>query len=200
MTDPTKQGGPAVEGDALAGLEALVRRRRTNLRVDAERPVPEDLVRRLCEAATWAPNHHRTWPWRFAALTGDARARLGAALAAHLRAAQAPPEKVAKAEGKYLRAPVLLAVAVGHRPDDGPVRRAEDRDAVAAGVQNLLLAATAAGLASYWGSGEVLGVPAVLELCGFAPSDTVVALIYLGYPLADVAAPPRPAPDLRFIA
>jgi hypothetical protein len=36
--------------------------------------------------------------------------------------------------------------AVGCRPDSDQIRHAEDRDAVAAGVQNVLLAATAAGL------------------------------------------------------
>lgn len=197
METGARSGGGAGE---LAALEAVIRGRRTNLRVDPERPVPAAVVEHLCALAVWAPNHHRTWPWRFAALTGDARVRLGACLADHLRAGGAAPEKVAKAEAKYCRAPVVLAVGVGHAPGDGAVRRAEDRDAVAAGVQNLLLAATASGLASYWGSGEVLDLPAVHELCGFDVDTTLIALIYLGYPLGEVAAPPRPVPDLRFIA
>ena len=29
------------------------------------RPVRQ-LVQRLCRLATWAPNHKKTWPWRFA--------------------------------------------------------------------------------------------------------------------------------------
>lgn len=184
----------------LDSFEVLARQRRTNLRIDTSRPVPEDLVRRLCELAQWAPNHHRSWPWRFAALTGDARRRLGLAVADDLRDHQAAPEKIAKAEGKYLRAPLMLAVAVGHGAADDEVRRIEDRDAVASGVQNLLLGATAAGLASYWGSGAVLGLDSVRTLCGFAPTDTIVALIYLGYPTGEVAIPPRPVPKLEFIA
>ena len=184
----------------LARFEVLARRRRTNLRIDVERPVPVELVRRLCNVAQWAPNHHRSWPWRFAALTGDARRRLGAVVAEDLRAAAAAPEKIAKAEGKYLRAPLILAVAVGHGAGDGEERRVEDRDAVAAGVQNLLLGATAAGLASYWGSGAVLGLRGVRALCGFAPTDTLVAMIYLGYPLGDVAVPTRPDPSLHLVS
>ena len=82
----------------LARFEELARRRRTNLRIDVGRPVPEALVRRLCDVAQWAPNHHRSWPWRFAALTGDARRRLGAVVAEDLRAVAASPEKIAKAE------------------------------------------------------------------------------------------------------
>ena len=50
--------------------------------VDKQRPVPHDLLRDLCELAQWAPNHKRTWPWRFAAFSGSGRSKLGAAFAA----------------------------------------------------------------------------------------------------------------------
>ena len=196
--DPTDPDLPRLE--ALASFEELARRRRTNLRIDVERPVPVALVRRLCELAQWAPNHHRTWPWRFAALTGDARRRLGAVVAEDLRSRDAAPEKIAKAEGKYLRAPLMLAVAVAHGAGDDEERRVEDRDAVAAGIQNLLLGATSAGLASYWGSGAVLGLDGVRSLCGFGPTDTLVAMIYLGFPLGEVAAPARPEPALHLVS
>ncbi|MFN0026255.1 MAG: nitroreductase [Acidimicrobiales bacterium] len=189
-----------MEQPDLVAFEALVARRRTNLRIDTTRPVPAALVTRLCQAATWAPNHHRTWPWRFAAIEGDARAQLGELVAEDLRRSGGRPEKITKAETKYLRAPLLLAVAVAHDPDDDAVRRLEDRDAVAAGTQNLLLAATAAGLASYWGSGSVLELPAVRALCGFQPGDALIGLVYLGYPLGEVPAPARPAPILHFVS
>ncbi len=192
MSEPT-------DPDELARFADLARRRRTNLRIDVDRPVPEPLLHTLCELAQWAPNHHRTWPWRFAALLGPARAALGACLAEDLRCRSASPEQIRKAETKYERAPVMLAVAVGHQPGDDAERRAEDRDAVAAGIQNILLGATAAGLASYWGTGRVLELPTVRQLCGFAEDDRLVALLYLGYPLGNVAIPSRPEPNLRIV-
>jgi nitroreductase len=185
------------DGSGLERFEALARSRRTNLRIDAERPVPDDLVERLCRLAMWAPNHKRTWPWRFVAVSGPARASLGGALAEHLARDGAAEAKVAKARGKYERAPLVLAVAAAG--DDDPVVAAENRDAVAAGVQNLLLGATAAGLASYWGTGVVTEVPAVRDLCGLRPDERLVALIYLGWPVGDVPVPERPDPDLRFV-
>ncbi len=186
---------PALDLDRF---EALATGRRTNLRMDPERPVDDGLLARLCELAMWAPNHKRTWPWRFAALRGDARARLGAVLAEALVAEGAEAAKVDKARVKYLRAPVVLAVSAA--ADDDAERHAENRDAVAAGVQNLLLGATAAGLASYWGTGAVTGLDGVKRLCGFAPTDTIVALIYLGWPIGEVPVPQRPAADVHFIA
>ena len=196
MDDPDRLE-PAAGAAALADFEALARARRTNLRMDPERPVPAELVERLCRLAMWAPNHKRTWPWRFTAIVGDTRGELGDALAETLIAAGESAAKVDKARGKYRRAPLMLAVASAGDPD--PVRRLENRDAVAAGVQNLLLGATAAGLASYWGTGAVVAVPRVRELCGLEPGDELVALLYLGWPIGGVPEPARPEPPLRWL-
>ena len=165
--------------------------------VDHDRPVPHDLVNSLCELAMWAPNHKRTWPWRFALVEGDGRATLGNAIADAMDAHGDPPEKVAKARGKYLRTPATLVV--GSDVGDTELRTAENRDASAAGVQNLLLAATAHGLATYWGSCPKGANDVVAELCRFEPGTHVTAIIYLGWATEMVVAPPRPAVDLHII-
>ncbi|MCU1359880.1 MAG: putative oxidoreductase [Ilumatobacteraceae bacterium] len=181
----------------LDELDLLIRARRTSMLVDAERPVPHDLIERLCDLAQWAPNHKRTWPWRFAAVEGDARAQLGDVIADAMQAMGDPPEKVAKTRGKYLRTPATLVV--GSAAGDSPQRTAENRDATAAGIQNLLLAATAAGLASYWGSCPKGASDVVAQWCGFQPGTTVCGLIYLGWASTDVAAPERPTPALTYL-
>ena len=184
----------------LNAFSQLVETRRTNLRMDLARPVSGEVLTRLCELAQWAPNHHRTFPWRFAVLTGAARQQLGDGVAAYDAALGARPERVEKSRTKYLRAPVMLLVASSSADDADPVRRLEDRDAVAAGVQNLLLAATAAGLASFWASGSITEAPQVRELCGFAPTDAVVAAIYLGWPLdIEPNVPARPQPKISWL-
>ena len=70
----------------LTLFELLATSRRTSLRVDPERPVPAEIVERLCRSAMWAPNHKKTWPIRFAVFTGDGRARLGSTIADALEA------------------------------------------------------------------------------------------------------------------
>ena len=182
---------------SLTALSDLVRRRRTNLRIDATRAVDESVVAELCTLATWAPNHKLTEPWRFAALTGDARAELGRLAAVDLIGAGEPHEgKIAKTRGKYLRAPVVVAVASEW---SDPGRREEDRDAVSAGIQNMLLGATAAGLCSYWGTGGVTRVAAVKTLCGFSETADVIGFIYLGWPIGDVPVPERAAPAILWV-
>ena len=178
-------------------LAALIRARRTNMVVDRDRPVPPELVDELCALAQWAPNHKRTWPWRFALCDGDGRTALGHVIAEAMAVHGGPPEKVDKARTKYLRTPASLVV--GSAAGDSDLRTAENRDAVAAGVQNLLLAATAHGLATYWGSCPKGANDPVVELCGFEPGTTIIALIYLGWPVDEMAVPERPPVDLRRI-
>lgn len=40
-----------------------------------------EMIEKILEAGTWAPNHHRTEPWRFFVLTAKGSKRLGDAMA-----------------------------------------------------------------------------------------------------------------------
>lgn len=181
----------------LDDIARVIRARRTSMQVDKQRVVPHELVRELCDLAQWAPNHKRTMPWRFALLEGDGRAQLGEVIADAMAERGDDDAKVAKTRTKYLRAPAVLVV--GAAPGESVLRSEENRDAAAAGVQNILLGATAAGLASYWSSCALGGHDAVAKLCSFEPGTHITALVYLGWPLGSPAAPPRPPVDLQII-
>ncbi len=176
----------------IGEVERLVVARRTSLRVDPDREVPAELIDRLLRLAVWAPNHKKTFPWRFAVVEGEGRRRLGELVSAYEQRIGADPGRQEKAKGKYLRAPVVVLAGATYHPD--PVRRVEDRDTVAAGVQNLLLGATAAGLASHWATGTWMADDGVKALAGLAPQDELIALVYLGWPTGDVPEVGRPEP------
>lgn len=183
---------------------ALARQRRSNLRIDPDRAVEPAILEALIATATTAPNHHRTHPWRFRIITGEGRRGLGEALAGELAEDPAGDAddpvraaKVAKARSKYLRAPVMLAVASRTGPD--PISTTENRDAVAAAIQTLLLAATEAGLASLWSTGAAVTSPAVARFCRFDPTDAVVGLIYLGWPTETLGPVERPPAEIIHI-
>ena len=159
--------------------------------------VPHETVQALCELAQLAPNHKRTWPWRFALAEGDGRARLGNVVADAMEVHGDPPEKVTQRRQKYLRTPAVLIV--GSAIGDTEMRTAENRDAVAAGVENILLAATAHGLASFWSSCPKGTNDVTAALCGFEPDTTIVAIIYLGWATDPAPTPPRPATQLNII-
>ncbi len=169
----------------------LVRARRTSMIVDQGRDVPLEVVDELCALASWAPNHKKTWPWRFAVFTGEGRHRLGDTMADEMeRTGFGDDAKRAKTRTKYLRTPAVLVV--GCAAHDNEMLHAENRDAVAAGIQNLLLGATALGLASFWSTPAITQPPAVLELCRFAPDDRLIGVIYLGWATQECPPPERP--------
>jgi nitroreductase len=105
-----------------------------------------------------------------------------------------PSPRVQKTRGKFERAPVVLVV--GSEAGDTDLRTAENRDAVSAGVQNVLLGATALGLASFWSSCPTGANDAVARFCGFAADTTIVAMIYLGWPTDVPKGFERPAPRI----
>lgn len=181
----------------LGDFSALARERRTNMMVQTDVAVPSETVQALCELAQYAPNHKRTWPWRFAWAEGEGRARLGNVIADAMELHGDPPDKVSQRRTKYLRTPAVLIV--GSAAGDSELRTAENRDAAAAGVQNILLAASAQGLASYWSSCPKGTNEATAALCGFDVGTTIVAIIYLGWANGAPAAPPRPDVTLAII-
>src|SRR6195952_926267 len=92
-----------------------IRSRRSIGKVKPDRPSREK-IERMLEAATYAPNHHTTEPWRFYVLSGTARNELGELMEQSLRhrLVETKSEKaqaaLAKERNKPLRAPVVIAV------------------------------------------------------------------------------------------
>ncbi|MDA0364474.1 MAG: nitroreductase [Chloroflexi bacterium] len=149
---------------------------------------PREEIARLIEAATWAPNHHLTQPWRFEVLAGEERARFGEHLAAAIvqdaDASERAPRLAESTRTKLLRSPVLVVVI--QRGDDAdPERTLEDYAACCCATQNLLLAAHAEGLAAKWSTGAMATMVAAREYFALAPDDRIVAYVYVGYPLED---------------
>lgn len=151
----------------------------------------------MCSAAHWAPNHKRTWPLRIAVVSGDARARLGETIADVMQSQNEDPTKVSKTRTKYLRAPVVIVV--GARDGDSGQRSRENRYAVAAGIQNILLSAESRGLAMLWGSPATGANDAIADFCGFEHHTEILGLLYLGYASQQANPVERPPLNINWI-
>ena len=163
-------------------------------------PVPHELIEKLLSAAVQAPNHYKVRPWRFVVLTGAGRERLGDVIAQSFAAKfpDAPSTALDKERSKPLRAPVIIAVGVD-KPSEPKVLEIENICAAAAAVENLLLAAQALGLAAKWRTGDDSRDPRVKEFLGFAPEQTLIALVYIGYPAAEAGMMNRPGYEDRAV-
>lgn len=166
-------------------IETIARRRSIG-KMTGERPTRPQ-IERILEAGTHAPNHHNVQPWKFFVLAGNARAEVGEIMAESLLARSGYPADdkgkalLEKERNKLLRAPVVIVAAAEH-PQQNNVLEIENIEAVAAAVQNMLLAAEELGLAAMWRTGDAAYDPRVKRWFGLAPDDHIVAFLYLGYP------------------
>jgi nitroreductase len=163
-------------------------------------PIPRPIIERLLDAGVQAPNHHHVRPWRFVVLTGVARERLGAVMAASqaARRPDLPPETFDKTRGLPLRAPLLIAVGVD-KPAAANIIETENLSAASAACQNILLAAHALGLGAIWRTGEWASDPKVKEFLGFQPDQYIASFLYIGEPESPIEAPPRPGFEDRTV-
>lgn len=159
----------------MNAFSELVRSRRTHKSFGPD-PVARETIDELLELARWAPNHHRTNPWRFRVLGPETLARLKEA---------AGPSEAPKLE----RAPTLVLVScvlTGDLQQDE-----EDLCATACAIYIVLLAAHEHGLAGYWRTPRVLRTKAGREAVALPDGERFVGLIHLGSARSDPPPPER---------
>jgi nitroreductase len=173
---------------ARAVLDVIRQRRSTPLTQLQPEPVPSELIWTILEAASWAPNHGRTEPWRFTVFTGEARRQLGELFAEAVRESQQDgeaDESILQAQrDKVWKAPVWIAVSLN---PSTKVPEWEQLAAVAAAMQNAQLAATSLGLATKWTTGAYGVHPAVARGLGLEPPEQLLGFLHIGYPSAPSA-------------
>lgn len=147
-------------------LEAIFTRR--SVRRYERRYVSDELVRKVLEAAIYAPSSKNAQPWEFIVIRNKETKERLAELAPY---------------GKFLReAPVVIAVVT----DPAKSPRFHEVDGACA-VQNLALAAHALGLATCWIG--TMDREAAKPLLGVPPERNLLTVLPLGYP---AERPPRP--------
>lgn len=192
----------------MDALEAIASRR--SLRQLAGRVVPDELVERVVANALLAPAPHHTKPWRYVIVGPERRdglaTRMGEAWRADLESDGQPAPLIEKLLRKSRRqiveAPALVLACLTHEglrdwPDERRARHewAMAQQSVGAGMQNLMLAAHALGLASYWISAPLFAPDAVREALDLPPEFVAQAFVVLGSALSGATPKPRTAPD-----
>lgn len=181
--------------DPVANPVATAIRARRTVKDFTGAALPRADVERLLDLANQAPTHRLTQPWRFYALDQAGIVRLAAHLLAEpaIAAVPDPAKGAAKLATLLKRLPTLGAmVLVTWVRDPAPAIDLEDHAAASAAVQNLLLAATAADIGSFWSTNPALSHPLTAAWCGADPArETTLAVVWLGRSAAMPPAPPR---------
>jgi nitroreductase len=171
-------------------VEEAIRQRRSIKRFSSD-PVPREAVEKMIAAATLAPNHRLTQPWRFYVMGPDAREAYGRALGVRKAkkiedsaAAEAMRESVAM---EHRALPGMIAIAVVNH--ENPEIREEDYAAAMMAIQNMALAAVSLGLGTHIKTGGVMQDPAARAAVDITDDQRIVAIVNVGVP-AEVP-PPR---------
>ena len=166
-------------------LEAILTRR--TAREFTDNSVSDDDLRTIIEAATLAPNHRHTEPWRFIVLSKGGEMRKNVAQIVHdwtFENIKNPNQKrrvnsSIEAMQEILDAPAFMYVYAVEGADDEVTK--ENYAATACAIQNLMLAAHSLGLGVGWSTGKpcLAGVETAI---GAEPDWTIVGALYIGYP------------------
>ena len=166
-------------------------------------PVPDDVVRKLIEAATKAPSGGNSQPWRFLVIRDAESKRVigeyykrawdaayGAqstsTLQSHVRTS------AANLAEHMAEVPVLIMACIQHDGSPGTMGRGSS---IFPAVQNLLLAARGLGLGSVITSLHKRFEQEIKELLGIPENVETAALLPIGYPAEGVSyGPTRRSP------
>ena len=189
---------------------------RRSIRAFTSEPVPRPLLDDLVEAACLAPAPHHSRPWRWCVIdTPDAKSALADGMGRRWEAdlladgvdSRRIDDLVTASHAKLTTAPALLLGCLtwdglDRYPDDAR-RGAEWGMAVlslGAGVENLMLAAADAGLASCWVAAPVFCPDDARVALGLPHDWSPQALVLVGRPEPSYeprARPPVPIDELR---
>jgi nitroreductase len=169
--------------------------------------VPPALIRKVCEAGTFAPSGGNRQPWTFLAVTEPERRAWVADryrptfhryIAGALEAAKSPDYPEAKRRNMRAaihladhlhEAPVLLFVA-------GWTRRGQPQlQALFPAVQNLLLACRAVGLGASLTTLHQSFAEELHPWLGLPPERPTCAMLPIGWPVGHYGTPPRRSID-----
>ncbi len=135
--------------------------------------VPAKVIEEAVLAGIHAPNHKRTWPWRFFWLSPDSRAKL------------------AKVNEKFLAPGEMIVLAINKAKEEMQAR--EDYAALACAVQNMSLYLASIGYGSKWSTGKLMRTEGLYEVLGHSRDEIEIwGVLWVGRAAGDNVAPKRP--------
>lgn len=189
----------------MVDVQSTIRDRRS-IRQYLEAEVSPTIIHRIIKAGSWAPSAHNAQPWRFIVVKDKMKMRLAKAMAFQYKRDLIRDSKesdeidtlVELSVNRFSNAPVLILVcltmvSMDVYPDE--TRRTIEQklaiQSVAAGIQNLLLAAHAEGLGACWYCAPLFCPEVVKEVLDLPADFYPQALITLGKPAESPVPPSR---------
>lgn len=173
-------------------LDEAIKGRRS-IRSYCDKKVPEELIRKVLEAATFAPSAKNGQQWRFTMLTGSAKKEVTDVFRETLNtlSKKIGAQNMGSSFGSCSimeEAPVVIIVW-----NAGEMGWETEIHSVAAAIQNMLLKAHGLGLGTVW-IGDIFYADRTLEQY-FKNPWKLTAAVALGWPAQNPEPPPRKSVD-----
>jgi nitroreductase len=146
--------------------------------------IPDEEVKEILKLANWAPTHGRTEPWRFIVYSGD-KVKEFCHQHAELYKANTAPEKFEQTnyDKQFHNGDLAshIVIAIMQRGTLPKIPQLEELAATAIAVQNILLGATASGIASFLSTSGMTHHAAMKDFLQLKQEDILLGILYLGY-------------------
>jgi len=171
----------------MTSMNEIITSRRTIYKF-TEKSVPKDVVNQALEAASNAPCHKHTHPWKFYSIGEKSKNMLIPEISrlAKIKAEKRGTEDVQKALNravkKIISAPVLFAVTSKLSPND-PFREKEDYAATVCALHNMVLSFWSNGVGSLWSTGAITRGEETYHILGIdKKKEEIIGFVRAGYP------------------
>jgi nitroreductase len=184
---------PEFNHRAPAALDLLLSRRSGSAKAMTEPGPSKKQLAQILQAGARAPDHGKLFPWRLIVFEGKGRQRAGDILAKVAEAEGERDKQVEEERGRFLRAPLVIAVISAAR-EQHKIPVWEQELSAGAVCQNILIAATALGFVGNWITEWYAYHPAVKAQLGLKPGERIAGFLYIG--TAKDALEERPRPEM----
>jgi len=146
--------------------------------------ISDEVVYELLELARWAPTHGMTEPLRFTVFSGNGKITFSFDHAEMYKTTTAVQDFVQNKYDKILHRSdnashvIAIGVKCGTKSNIPDI---EEIASVSCSVMNIWLAASAKGIACYWGSGGMAYHSLMKNYLGLEEGDKVLGFLFLGY-------------------
>ncbi len=171
----------------MTSLNEIIKSRRTIYKF-SEKEVPREIIVKALEAASTAPCHKHTHPWKFYSIGKKSREKLIPEIVrlAVIKANKKGTKDVEKASDraveKIISAPVLFAVTSKLTPND-PFREKEDYAATVCALHNMVLSFWSNEVGSLWSTGSITREEETYRILGIEKEkEEIIGFIRAGYP------------------
>ncbi len=156
-------------------------------------PISKEEIKKILDAANWAPTHKRTEPWRFKVFHGEAQRKLGEFLAGKFKETTANFAEINynNLKANPVKAGCVIAICMQRDPKES-VPEWEEIASTAMAVQNMWLTAHAMKIGGYWSSPGLMKF--MNELIEMKEGERCLGFFYLGKYDADLPEGIRKTP------